>query len=385
MENKNLDFYRDEINQIDDDIIRLFQERMDVVSNIAKYKKENNIPILDLVRERKKLSEIQSKSPKELETYANVLYSLLLEISRSYQDRLINTENNLYNSIKDAIKESTNISFPKNAMVACQGVDGSYSQIACDRMFGNANIMFFDTFDKVFSAIEKGLCSYGILPIENSTSGSIKDVYDLMIKHNFYIVRSIRIKVDHNLFVKDGVSLSEVNEIFSHDQAIAQCSDFLATLGKNVKITSCENTAVASKMVAESDRRDIAALSSSFCSKLYGLKRLKESVQNNNNNYTRFICISKKLEIYPGADKSSIMMTLQHKPGSLYRVLANIYSIGINLIKLESRPIPNRDFEFAFYFDLETSVYSDEFTQLISNLDKISEDFRYFGSYSEVV
>lgn len=385
MENKNLDFYRDEINQIDNDIIRLFQERMDVVSNIAKYKKENNIPILDLVRERKKLSEIQSKSPKELETYANVLYSLLLEISRSYQDRLINTENNLYNSIKDAIKESTNISFPKNAMVACQGVDGSYSQIACDRMFGNANIMFFDTFDKVFSAIEKGLCSYGILPIENSTSGSIKDVYDLMIKHNFYIVRSIRIKVDHNLFVKDGVSLSEVNEIFSHDQAIAQCSDFLATLGKNVKITSCENTAVASKMVAESDRRDIAALSSSFCSKLYGLKRLKESVQNNNNNYTRFICISKKLEIYPGADKSSIMMTLQHKPGSLYRVLANIYSIGINLIKLESRPIPNRDFEFAFYFDLETSVYSDEFTQLISNLDKISEDFRYFGSYSEVV
>lgn len=385
MENKNLDFYRDEINKIDNDIIHLFQERMDVVANIARYKKENDIPILDLVRERKKLSEIQSKSPKELETYANVLYSLLLEISRSYQDRLINTENNLYNSIKEAITESTNISFPKNAMVACQGVDGSYSQIACDRIFGNANIMYFETFDKVFSAIENGLCQYGILPIENSTSGSIKDVYDLMIKHNFYIVRSTRIKVDHNLFVKDGVSLSEINEIFSHDQAIAQCSDFLSTLGKKVKITSCENTAVASKLVAESDRRDIASLSSSFCSKLYGLKRLKESVQNNNNNYTRFICISKKLEIYPGADKSSIMMTLQHKPGSLYRVLANIYSMGINLIKLESRPIPNRDFEFAFYFDLETSVYSDEFTQLISNLDKISEDFRYFGSYSEVV
>lgn len=385
MENKNLDFYRDEINKIDNDIIHLFQERMDVVANIARYKKENDIPILDLVRERKKLSEIQSKSPKELETYANVLYSLLLEISRSYQDRLINTENNLYNSIKEAITESTNISFPKNAMVACQGVDGSYSQIACDRIFGNANIMYFETFDKVFSAIENGLCQYGILPIENSTSGSIKDVYDLMIKHNFYIVRSTRIKVDHNLFVKDGVPLSEINEIFSHDQAIAQCSDFLSTLGKKVKITSCENTAVASKLVAESDRRDMASLSSSFCSKLYGLKRLKESVQNNNNNYTRFICISKKLEIYPGADKSSIMMTLQHKPGSLYRVLANIYSMGINLIKLESRPIPNRDFEFAFYFDLETSVYSDEFTQLISNLDKISEDFRYFGSYSEVV
>lgn len=385
MEKKTLEAYRDKINQIDDDLVRLFQERMEVAGDIARYKKENNLAVLDSARERSKMADIQSKVDKKFETYTTALYSLLFELSRSYQEKQIDENNALYASIEAAIEKSNNTAFPKNAMVACQGVDGSYSQIACDKMFGGANIMYFDTFEKVFSAIEKGLCKYGVLPIENSTAGSVKDVYDLMAKHNFYIARSTRIKVDHTLFVKDGVSLSDVKEIFSHEQALTQCSDFLSTLDKDVKITTCENTAMAAKMVAESERNDVAAISSRYCAQLYGLKSLCDSIQNNDNNYTRFICISKNLEIYPGADKTSIMLTLPHKPGSLYRVLARIYSIGINLIKLESRPMPNRDFEFIFYFDLETSVYSDEFVQLICELDKLSEDFRYFGSYSESV
>ena len=173
--------------------------------------------------------------------------------------------------------------------------------------------------------------------------------------------------------------------MFTHEQAITQCSEFLASLGKNVKITPCENTAIAAKMVSESDRKDIAAISSRYCAQLYGLKSLKSSVQNRDNNYTRFICISRELEIYPGADKTSIMMTLPHQPGALYKALARFYTIGINLIKLESRPMPNRDFEFMFYFDLETSVYSEEFMQMICDLDKVSEDFRYLGSYGETV
>lgn len=385
MKNKSLDAYREQINQIDDDLVRLFQERMEVAGEIAKYKKENNLPVLDTARERSKLADVQKKANKEFETYTAALYSLLFELSRSYQEKQIDEKNALHSAIEKAIAESDKTAFPKNAMVACQGIDGSYSQIACDKMFGGANIMYFDTFDKVFSAIEKGLCEYGVLPIENSTAGSVKDVYDLMAKHNFYIARSTRIKVDHTLFVKNGVSLSDVKEVFSHEQALTQCSDFLASLDKNVKITTCENTATAAKMVAESDRNDVAAISSRYCAQLYGLKSLYDSIQNNDNNYTRFICISKRLEIYPGADKTSIMLTLPHKPGSLYRVLARIYSIGINLIKLESRPMPNRDFEFIFYFDLETSVYSEEFVQLICELDKLSEDFRYFGSYSESV
>ena len=138
-------------------------------------------------------------------------------------------------------------------------------------------------------------------------------------------------------------------------------------------------------MVARSERNDVAALSSHACAQLYGLECLKASVQDKGNNYTRFICISKNLEIYPGADKTTLMMILPHKPGSLYKALARIYALGINLLKLESRPLPERDFEFMFYFDLETSVYSEEFKQLMCELESICEEFHYLGSYLEVV
>ena len=145
------------------------------------------------------------------------------------------------------------------------------------------------------------------------------------------------------------------------------------------------NTAMAAEMVAKSGRKDVAALSSRFCAELYGLECLAASVQDKGNNHTRFICITKNLEIYPGADKTSIMMILNHKPGALYKVLARLYTLGINVTKLESRPLPDREFEFMFYFDLETSVYSEEFVQLMCELDDLCEDFKYLGSYTEVV
>ena len=382
---KDLDALRGEINRIDDDIVRLFGERMEVAGEIAAYKKANGLPVLDMKREREKLADVQKKAEAKFSSYTGSLYSLLFELSRAYQEKVLDSENELHKTIMEAISENTNCEFPPSAMVACQGVDGAYSQIACDRMFSSANILYFDTFDKVFSAIEKGLCRYGVLPIENSTAGSVNKVYDLMLEHNFYIVKSVRIKVDHNLLAKEGTSLSDIREIFTHEQAIRQCEEFLSSLGPDVKITAVENTAMAAKMVAESERRDVAALSSRNCAKLYGLSVLCPAAQSTENNYTRFICISRKLEIYPGADKTSIMMVLPHEPGALYKVLARLYTIGINLIKLESRPMPNRNFEFMFYFDLETSVYSEAFVQLICELDKISEEFRYLGSYSEMV
>jgi chorismate mutase/prephenate dehydratase len=244
--------------------------------------------------------------------------------------------------------------------------------------------MYFKNFEGVFHAIEQGLCNYGILPIENSTAGSVKKIYDLMIHHNFSIVRSFRLKIDHNLLAKPGTKMEDIREIYSHEQAINQCSEFLKNF-PHVNIIPVENTAVAAKMVAESNRTDIAALSSRNCEALYGLSCLAHNVQDKGNNRTRFICISKNLEIYPGADKTSIMMVLPHKPGALYKILARMYVLGINVIKLESRPIPDRDFEFMFYFDLETSIYSQEFIQLICELDGLCEEFKYLGSYNEVV
>ena len=180
------------------------------------------------------------------------------------------------------------------------------------------------------------------------------------------------------------MKVENIKEIYSHEQAIAQCRGFLQTM-PGVKVTACDNTAMAAKLVAESGRDDIAALSSRDCARLYGLDCIRENVQDRSNNYTRFICISKDLEIYPGANRTSLMVTLAHRPGTLYKLLSRFYALDINLNKLESRPIPDRDFEFMFYFDLDVPVYSPKFIQLMGELDSICESFTYLGSYSEVI
>lgn len=374
---------RQEIDKIDDSLVSLFGARMDIAAKIAEVKKQTGAPIFVPAREREKLQEVAQKASPEMANYTRVLYSMLFELSRSYQSKHIGTLSPLYHRITQAI-ESTPKLFPQAPMVACQGVEGAYSQIACEKIFKNPFIFYFKTFEAVFDAIEQGMCPYGILPIENSTAGSVNKVYDLMIQHNFSIVRTFRLKVDHNLLVNPGTRLEDIKEIYSHEQAISQCGDFLQGL-PGVNIIPVGNTALASEMVSKSGRKDVAALSSRACAELYGLECLASNVQDKGNNRTRFICISKNLEIYPGADKTSIMMILNHKPGALYKVLARLYTLGINVTKLESRPIPDREFEFMFYFDLETSIYSEEYIQLMCELNELCEEFKYLGSYSEVV
>ncbi len=374
---------RTEIDAIDDELVRLFTQRMDVAARIADYKKENGLPILVPAREREKLQDVAEKAGADMADYTRVLYSMLFELSRSYQSKRNCVMTPLYRQITNAIEHTPKL-FPQAPMVACQGVEGAYSQIACEKMFKNPFIMYFKNFEAVFTAIDKGLCQYGILPIENSTAGSVKKVYDLMIQHNFSIVRTFRLKVDHNLLVNKGTKLSDIKEIYSHEQALNQCGEFLHSL-EGVTVIPVANTAIAAEMVAKSGRNDVAAISSRSCCELYGLSCLAASIQDKGNNRTRFICISKNMEIYPGSDKTSIMMILPHRPGSLYRVLARLYTLGINVTKLESRPIPDREFEFMFYFDLDTSIYSDEFVQLMCELHELCEEFKYLGSYSEVV
>ena len=374
---------RNQIDNIDKQLVELFCQRMDLSAQIADYKRANHLPIYVPAREREILKDVAEKSGNELGNYTQGLYSMIFELSRSYQSKRNTQLTQLYYDITASIENTPKL-FPQAPMVACQGVEGAYSQIACEKIFKSPAIMYFKSFDGVFSAIEKGLCQYGILPIENSTAGSVNKVYDLMISHNFSIVRTFRLKVDHNLLVNKGTRLSDIREIYSHEQAINQCSQFLQTL-TGVTVIPVANTALASQMVAESGRNDVAAISSRACAELYGLSCLKSSVQDKDNNHTRFICIAKNLEIYPGADKTSIMMILPHKPGALYKVMARLYTLGINVTKLESRPIPDREFEFMFYFDLETSIYSEEFVQLMCELDELCEEFKYLGSYSEVV
>lgn len=378
-----LEELRSQIDAVDKDIIDAFSKRMKIAAKIGEYKKENGLPVFAPGREREKLQEVAKLAGPELDNYTRVLYAMLFELSRSYQSKVKSAETELYRRISQSIENTPKL-FPQSPMVACQGVEGAYSQVACEKIFKSPMIMYFKNFEGVFNAIEQGLCQYGILPIENSTAGSVKKVYDLMIHHNFSIVRTFRLKVDHHLLANPGTKLENIREIYSHEQAINQCSEFLQKL-PNVKVVPVENTAVAASMVAESKRNDVAALSSKFCEELYNLVCLAPSVQDKGNNRTRFICISKNLEIYPGADKTSIMLILPHKPGALYKILARMYVLGINVIKLESRPITDRDFEFMFYFDLETSIYSQEFVQLMCELEDLCEEFKYLGSYTEVV
>ena len=373
---------RRQIDEIDDELICLFQRRMDVSGDIARFKQQNNLPVHDPARERQKLYELTEKVEEGRKSHVTALYSLLFGLSRAEQEWALNHESTLANRIKNAIQD-TDWLFPGRTVVACQGVEGAYSQLAVEKLFSLPSILYCNTFESVFAAVDSGLCSYGVLPLENSTAGSINQVYDLMMKYPFSIVRSARLKVDHCLLAKDDIDISTIKEVYSHEQAIAQCAGFLKTLG--CKVTAHEDTAGAAKMVAESPRKDIAALSSRHCATLYGLRRLADSVQDRGNNYTRFICVSKTLAIYPGADKTSLMLTVPHRPGSLYQVLSRLYIHGINLLKLESRPIPDRDFEFMLYFDVEMPVYSPALSRALVEVNSLCEEFYYLGSYSEVV
>jgi len=377
--------YRNQIDELDAKLLKLFEERMVLAKSIADYKKANNIAVLDAGREREKLASITKMASPDMAEYDRNLFAVMMDLSKAYQRRLNRTESPITDEIKTAIEAGTNKMLPKHPTVACQGVEGAYSQIAADKIFQkNANIVYLQNFEGVFAAVDSGMCKYGVLPLENSTAGSVNRIYDLMMKYNFYIVKSMRLKVEHNLLVKEGVKAEDIEEIFSHEQAISQCTEFLKNF-PNAKVTVVENTAVAAKMVANSERKGVAAISSRDCAGLYGLKILKSTIQDKGNNFTRFICISKELEIYPGSDRTSIMMAINHNPGELYKILSRFYALGINLTKLESRPMPDRNFEFMFYFDLETSIYSEEFMQIVSDLSDSCEQFKYLGSYVEIV
>lgn len=374
---------RKKIDEIDKELVKLFKERMKAASDVAEYKKATGYPVHDPARERQLLSKIADLSGEEFSDYGKVLYSTILSLSKSYQRALLGIESDVYSKIEASLEETAKM-FPESAKVACQGVEGAYSGIAASKLFNLPDITYYPSFDSVFDALDQGDCEYGVLPLENSTAGSVVKIYDLMMHHNFNIVRSVRIKIDHCLLAKKGTKPEDIKEVFSHEQAINQCSQFIKE-HPGIKFTPVANTAMASKAVAQSERTDVAAFSSRHCAELYGLTNLISGVQDQGNNYTRFICISKRLEIYPGADKTTIMAATGDTPGALYQLLSLFFAHGINITKLESRPMPTRDFEYIFYLDLDVSIYSPRLKTVLSELERYSGEFRYLGSYTESV
>lgn len=377
-----MDDLRNQIDKIDDTLIGLYNERMELARQIGEVKLVENIQVKDSGREKNIMTRILGKVDEELQPYAKCLFNTLFDTSKAYQGASVNNNSELGNKIRKNLGAATQL-FPSVGKVACQGVEGAYSSAACNKLFDVAHITYFKDFAGVFNAVEKGLCKYGVLPIENSQVGSVNAVYDLMKKNNFYIVRSIKLKVQHCLLAKQGVKLGGIKEIYSHEQAISQCSDFLSTL-KGVKIVACENTAVAAKLVAESDRNDIASISSENCSQLYGLDIIKKELGNVANNFTRFILISKELEIYSQADKISVMVNLPHESGSLNKLLNRFAILGLNLTKIESRPLVGAEFEFMFYFDFNGNIKDNRVINLLVDMSNSMQGFTFLGSYYEV-
>lgn len=380
----DLENIRQSIDGIDDKIAELYEQRMQLVGEVIKAKQQSGKAVNDPEREKKILLRVTDKVSEENQVYLKRVFETIFETSKAYQTNNSVTNSVVTEDIKKAL-ENTPSTFPVKARVACQGVVGAYSGIATDKLFELADITYFKNFDGVFQAVEKGFCKYGVLPIENSSAGSVNEVYDLMKKHKFYVVRSIRIPIQHNLIVNKDTNLSDIKEIISHEQALTQCKGYLEKLA-GVKTTSCANTAVAAKMLAESGRRDLAAISARECADLYGLKLLQTNIQDSNNNYTRFILIAKEMEFYPDAKKISIMTTLpQNSPGSLNKLLSKFAHAGINLTKLESRPIVGSGFEFMFYFDFECDIKNKTVQNLLAELDNSTEQFTFLGAYNEII
>lgn len=375
---------RAKIDDIDEQLLALFEQRMGLAAEVAASKMETGKAVFDPAREREKLVGIARRAPENLRDQSIALFSLLMSMNKAAQLQIINTARP--NSASSRMRASflpLETPFPSMASVCCQGVEGAYSQIAACKVFSLPSITFAPTFEGVFDAVVHGDCEFGILPIENSTAGSVNAVYDLLGSNGCSIVRAVRVKIDHNLLARPGVHIEDISEVISHNQALNQCAGYLKRLG--VRTTVCENTARAAKIVASSERADIAALASRACADLYGLSMLDRNVQDSDANYTRFVVVARDPAIYPGANRSSIQLTLKSEPGALYRVLERIYALNIDLVKLESRPVPGSDFEFTFYFDLACPAVSPAFSALLDSLGDVCTTFTYFGSYTEVL
>ena len=372
---------RTKIDAVDDQLLSLFLERMALSEEVAAYKNEHRLPILNKQREREILAKVTERAGDK-ERYAYHLYSTLFELARSRQAELISAPTRVAERIEAALKGGGEV-FPQTGLAACQGVEGANSQVACDRLLPRGNIMYVKSFQAVAAAVESGLCKFGVLPIENSSNGSVRAVYQLLQEHDLSIVRSARLCIRHELLALPGVKPADITEIYSHEQAIGQCSKFLGGL-KDVKVIPCGNTAAAAKMVAESGSRRAAAISSHPCAALYGLECINGNIQDSDNNYTRFICVTKKPVIYAGANRISLIIAFENKPGALYDILSKLAALDINMTKLESCPVAGSDFEFIFFIELEASVQDPSVLAMLEEMERSCAQFQFLGSYAEV-
>ncbi|MBQ8077175.1 MAG: prephenate dehydratase [Eubacterium sp.] len=370
---------RNQIDEIDSQLIPLLMKRMDIAKDVAAYKIEHGIPVLNAQREQEILDNV-AKECGEQGDAIKTIFSATMDASRAIQHKLIGGGSELRSLVENARKEEklTTDGMP----IACQGVEGAYSGIAGETLFPNTEIKFYKQFENVFEAVNKGKAKFGIIPVENSTAGSVHESYDLIMKYRFFVVGACDLRIEHCLCAKEGTKFEKIDEVYSHPQALSQCNIFLKSF--DFTGVTYTNTAAAAKYVAESKKNNIGAICSVSAAKKYGLKILRRGIQNISHNTTRFIVISKELVIDNSADKISLIFSAPHTTGSLYRVLGRFSMTGLNLTKLESRPMANGKFDYYFYADVLGSVYDSETLDLLCALSDELEEFTFLGNYHEI-
>ena len=356
---------------------------MSLIDKVADVKKRDpSKPLYDPAREREILMRIREKAGSEYGDAAHQLFRMILELSRARQAAQLIPATSVAARVAAMCANEQNV-FPQTGRIAVSGVEGSHAGAAADRLFPRGDIIFMEGFPAVVQAVQAGLCKFGILPVENSVQGSVRQVYDLLREPDICIVRSVRQLIRHVLLTQKDAKLSDIKTIYTHEQAAGQCSRFIQKLG--VDVVPCVSTAHAAQRVAEAKDRSVAAIAGEACAKLYGLSVLTGDIQNESNNDTRFLCITKGASCYAGADRMSILVNCANSPGALYQMIAKISALGINMCKLESMPIPGTNFSYRFYMDLECNVHQEGVLGLLCELERSCDSFTLLGNYTEIV
>ena len=377
-----LEQYRQEIDRIDGELVQLFLERMAVTGKVGEYKQRAGIPVLDAGREKQVIAAktaLTDDPARKADVAA--LYEEIMAISRRQQRKLVRegAEEPGYAAYAAALAARREpVAAPR---VVYQGEPGCYSEEAAVGFFGpEVSSRGLAWFPDVFAALERGEADYAVLPVENSSTGSIRQVYDLLAQYNYYVVGECQVKVEHCLMALPGVALEDIQTVYSHEQGLMQCERYLDAHWGWRRVPTLD-TAGSAKQVAESGDRTAAAICSRRAAQIYGLHILAEGVNYNAMNHTRFVVVSPVLELRPGRNKISTVFRLPHQSGSLHEILTVFAVQGLNLLKIESRPIPGRGWEYLFFLDFTGDLAAPEMDGVLHGLGQLAAEFRILGNF----
>ncbi len=364
----NIDDLRNEIDKIDAELVALYEKRMGIVSQVAEYKRKNNISILNQSREEEVIKKnLELVKNKKLSPEIEEFFRAVMNISKEYQNKVLST-------VPSQEEE-------KKLTVGFYGVAGSFSEQAAAEYFGDkVDSKAINEFEDIFLDLKNGEIDYGVIPIENSSTGAISEVYDLLYKYDFYIVGEKYLKISQNLMGVKGAKLNDIKEVYSHPQGLEQSREFLKGY-KHWKLVPYQSTAKCAELVKLKGDKTLAAIGSLKAAEIYGLEVLQHNVNSNATNTTRFVVIGKDMEKSEDCNKVSLVLSTIHKAGSLYHVLKPFAERDINLMKIESRPIKDKPWEYFFYVDFEGNLDDEKVKSSIESIKEKSHYFKILGNY----